>query len=413
MAVSESYDFSMNRNDVITEALQLIGEYSPGESLQQHDVSACNNSLNLMIKSWQSKDYGLWLNQEVILFLQADDVDYSLGPTGDHCALTSNAAKTELSAAAASGATTFTIDSITGMTDNFDRDGILTATTPAAGGSLTLDGALVSGSIATLSSQRKILIYSDGDDSGVTFAVTGTNNIGTAVTETITGPNTTTVYSTNTYNTVSSIVISGAGTGSIEIGQVGDNIGIELDSGSMQWTYIGAALSTTITPIDALSGAAAVDNHVYVYTSKIQRPLDIIEARLVDSDDNETPLAVVGRNDYMGLSDKDTESTINQIYYDKQLTNGVLYTWPETDSVKDRIKMTIKRPVQDLDANTDDFDFPIEWLEPIIYNLAKRIGPKFGTKVSQDIKDMAVDTLNDVQGFDKEDASFIFKPDIA
>ena len=50
-----------------------------------------------------------------------------------------------------------------------------------------------------------------------------------------------------------------------------------------------------------LSGAASVDNHVYSYTSKIQRPLEIIEVRRISVDDTDVPLEILSRDEYMIL----------------------------------------------------------------------------------------------------------------
>ena len=70
----------------------------------------------------------------------------------------------------------------------------------------------------------KLIITSAGDDSGITFTVTGikvgdlTNSV---VSEVITGPNTTTTTSANYYARVDSIVASGASAGNVKIGTTG------------------------------------------------------------------------------------------------------------------------------------------------------------------------------------------------
>jgi hypothetical protein len=401
MATLGTYIVAATGLDIIEEALGLIGVYAPGESLDDSESDDALRTLRFMLKAWQPF-CGLWLNKELSLFLQDNTISYSLGPTGTHCA--ENAVKTELAAAAASGATSFTIDATTGFGDTFDRNGISQASTPSGAGSLTLGGDLASGGIATLTSQRKILIYSSGNDSGVTFAVTGQNALGVAVTESITGPNTTTVYSSSTYKTISSITISGAGTGSIEVGQVGDHVGIELDSGTVQWTYLASALSTTITPVTALTGAAAIDNHVYSYTTKIPRPIEIIEARILDSNALETPLSVFGKHDYMLLSNKTTEARPNQIYYDKQLSNGILKVWPEPNDVKEYIKFTGRFPIQDMSL-TSTFDVSDEWYEAIAWNLAYRLASKYEKPVDPGMITIATKMLDDAKMYDNENTS--------
>jgi hypothetical protein len=403
MGTSGNHIYNVTANDIITETLGLVGVYAPGETLESAETTDTLRTLNLMLKAWQPK-YGLWLNRELSLFLQYDTEKYSIGPTGDHCG--ASAVKTELAAAASSGAAAITVDAITGFGNTFDRDGIMTADTPAAGGSLTLSGALTTSGIATLSSDRKILIYSDDDDSTVTFAVTGTDSLGAAVTETITGPDTGTVYSTYTYKKVSAITISDAGTGSIEIGQVGDPIGVELDDGTVQWSYIGAAVSTTaITLIDVLTDDAAIDNHVYTYTAETPRVIELIEARLHKANDYEVPLVVSGRNAYVGLPNKTTLGTPNQIYYDKQLDNGTLYTWPVCNDVQEWLVFSGRLPIQNLDALTDDFEVGVEWFEAIAWNLALRLYPKYGRTVDPFVKIQAQEFLEAAKDSDSENTS--------
>ena len=82
MAVSSSYDFSVTRDDVIKAAFRVIGILAPGDTPLAARVTTASEALNMMLKTWQAEGIGLWLNQEVTLFLQADDVDYSIGPSG-------------------------------------------------------------------------------------------------------------------------------------------------------------------------------------------------------------------------------------------------------------------------------------------------------------------------------------------
>ena len=118
-----------------------------------------------------------------------------------------------------------------------DTDGICASQTTSAAANLTLNGALtatingnsvyapsVSGTAATADGAwaRKIGITSDGNDSGITFTITGTDVDGKALSETVTGPNSTTVYSTMStaanFKTVTKIATSAATTGNITVG---------------------------------------------------------------------------------------------------------------------------------------------------------------------------------------------------
>ena len=94
----------------------------------------------------------------------------------------------------------------------------------------------------------------------------------------------------------------------------GQNIGIELDDGTMQWTTVnGTPSGTTVTLTDVLTAASAVSSVVFFYANIIARPLEVIEARLADVSGIETPLLVVGRQEYMDLPLKSSVGKANQV----------------------------------------------------------------------------------------------------
>ena len=104
-----------------------------------------------------------------------------------------------------------------------DRDGVATAQTPSGAGNLTIDGTLadtgtVNFTTSAAQQPRLVTFYAAADESGVEFTITGTDYLGTSQTETVTGPNATTVSSTKYFNTITQIAVSGATTGDIEVG---------------------------------------------------------------------------------------------------------------------------------------------------------------------------------------------------
>jgi hypothetical protein len=157
-----------------------------------------------------------------------------------------------------------------------------------------------------------------------------------------------------------------------------DNIGIELDDGSLQWTTVnGTPAASTITITAALTDDVAVDNNVYTYTTIIQRPLTITEGRLYRDDGTETPLEIINRDEYMNLANKSSTGPANQVYYDPQLDNGKLYVWPACSDVAEYLKLTARLPVQDMEDSDHNFDFPQEWFEAIKLNLAYKLSPEY------------------------------------
>lgn len=193
----------------------------------------------------------------------------------------------------------------------------------------------------------------------------------------------------------------------------GDNIGIQLDDGTMFWTTVnGAPSGSTITLSSGLSGAASADNYVFAYTTKANRPMKILHANILSVDNNEIPVDVITRTEYTDLPDKTTDGQITQIYYDPQIGTGKLFVWPETDTVTDVLVLWVQRTLEDLDTASDNVDYPQEWYLPIALNLAMYAANKYGVPSStiKTIAALAVDAKNTAEAFDVEDY-MLLQPD--
>lgn len=125
---------------------------------------------------------------------------------------------------------------------------IATSQKPAAGGvqALTLNGALVSGGVATLDIARRVAIASSADDSARTFVVTGTNRYGDVQTETIKGP-ATTVNTLKDFKTVTSITVDANTAGNLTVGTSGvaSSPWIPVDRNGIRDIGIGCRVSGT------------------------------------------------------------------------------------------------------------------------------------------------------------------------
>jgi len=106
-----------------------------------------------------------------------------------------------------------------------DRDGVCAAQTTSGSANLVINGTLHSSNTINFTTAaslqpRKVTIFSAGGDvSGVSFTITGTDYLGTALVEIVTGPAAdATVTSTNFFNTITQIAAGGAVTGNIEVG---------------------------------------------------------------------------------------------------------------------------------------------------------------------------------------------------
>ena len=99
-----------------------------------------------------------------------------------------------------------------------DPDGVSTAAAVGNNAALTLGGALASGGSVTFDSPRNVTILSGGDDSAISFTVAGTDESGTAATESITGADTGTATGTKFFATITSITAVGDPAGNVSAG---------------------------------------------------------------------------------------------------------------------------------------------------------------------------------------------------
>jgi len=304
LSTSGSTNFSLNRDEVITDTLILLGVLGAEQTITVEDTNLVNRALNRMIKAWQGQGLQLWAEQQATIFLNGSSQSYSLGSSGDHASNT--VVETTLDAAEASGQTVLSVTSTTGMT-------------------------------------------------------------------------------------------------------VGDYVGIELTDGTRQWTTITAiSAGDTITVNTALTGAAASGKTVYTYTTRLARPLEIVSIRLRDSDSHDILIHNCGTEDYHAIVDKADTGQVVEWAYNPGLStgSGTLYVWPVSDNVVERLKITYRRSIEDMDSAANDFDFPVEWLDAIIYNLAVRISPMYGKTQKLDvIAPLAAQYLADMKAGNSETGS--------
>jgi len=191
-------------------------------------------------------------------------------------------------------------------------------------------------------------------------------------------------------------------------------IGIVLDDNTIQWTTISSYDSDTgvVTLAAALTGDAASGNTVHFFTSLINRPVNVIDVRYVNSSGDETKMTRISGDEYIGLSSKDTTGCASQYYYEPQLTNGVLYVYPTCDDERAYLEVRIRAELDDIDTVTNNAQFPSEWLLAITQNLAVLLAPKMQVSVSRDLRFDAERSLTEAILADCEIGSIYFQPDM-
>lgn len=97
-----------------------------------------------------------------------------------------------------------------------------------SGLSLVLNGTKVTAGVAVFDAPRRVALLSGGNDSGITFTVTGTGGswlANTAISEVVAGTNGSTAVTKQDFLTVTSVVASGASAGNVTVGTNGTGSG--------------------------------------------------------------------------------------------------------------------------------------------------------------------------------------------
>ena len=130
--------------------------------------------------------------------------------------------------------------------DAADPNGICLDQTTGGAGNLLINGALATGGVATLDVQRRVEAESAADLSGVNFTITGTDEQGRIISETIAGPNAGVSSTVLDFLTITQIAVDGAVGTNVEVGTngVGGSIPIPID---MYLTPTNIGLSVEVT----------------------------------------------------------------------------------------------------------------------------------------------------------------------
>ena len=114
MTTSGNVSFNLNTNQIVRTSLRKIGAISAGETPDNQTVQDCTDQLNMLVKALAATGLHVWTETEATLFLQPDQIAYTLGgTTTDHA--TESYTATTTTAAALSGATTITVEDTDGF----------------------------------------------------------------------------------------------------------------------------------------------------------------------------------------------------------------------------------------------------------------------------------------------------------
>lgn len=149
-------------------------------------------------------------------------------------------------------------------------------------------------------------------------------------------------------------------------------------------------------------------------TVNCPKPLKVLQAFYTVSGGNNTPMNVTNRYDFNRFPQGSsvTGTPIN-LYYQPLRTTGTITLWPTPVDSTTSITFHYQAPYEDMDATANDFDFPAEWIQALIYNLAWALAPEYGIPPT-DRKLLAEEARywhEYALSFGSEEGSYFIRPD--
>jgi hypothetical protein len=130
----------------------------------------------------------------------------------------------------------------------------------------------------------------------------------------------------------------------------------------------------------------------------------------------DTPVLLVSKQEYNVLGSKFSTGTANTIFYDLKSLNGILYVFltPDTNaSTNIELHLIAQMPLNDISGATEIPDFPNEWMNCLVWNLADQLALEYGVPMNarQEIAMRATSYRAMLTDWDVEVSSTFFAPD--
>lgn len=192
-------------------------------------------------------------------------------------------------------------------------------------------------------------------------------------------------------------------------------IGIALEDGTRHWTTIvSVSVGVSVAITTALPSSAASGAGIYVYSSKIDRPVRVLSGRgATTHTGSEKDLIQETRESYFKIVNKlDTSSSTNSWYYSPQLSTGKFYVWQTPEDCNQIIRFTFVKPQYVNQDQTETVLIPSEWLLAFKWAVAYELGVTYGIDPNRliSIAQKAESSLSLAMGNDEEFDSFNFQP---
>ena len=150
------------------------------------------------------------------------------------------------------------------------------------------------------------------------------------------------------------------------------------------------------------------------------KPLKVIQAWIRNTTvtpNIDTPLQILSKQEYNILGSKFSTGVSNSMFYDVRKNTGKMYVYltPDSNSAATySLYFVAQQPMDDLSRAQDIPDFPNEWMNTLVWNLADQLAIEYAVPANhrQEIAQRAVAYKAQLTDFDVESTSTFFQPDM-
>ena len=149
------------------------------------------------------------------------------------------------------------------------------------------------------------------------------------------------------------------------------------------------------------------------------KPLRLIQSFLRNDSVSpaiDIPMTIISQQEYNILGSKYSTGMTNSVYYMPYNTYGTLtvFLTPDTSTATNyNLHLTVQRPIQDITAANQTFDFPSEWYQALRWGLAGELAAEYGLdQKAAMIIQRAEQYKQRLMAWDVENASTFFQPDV-
>ena len=114
-------------------------------------------------------------------------------------------------------------------------------------------------------------------------------------------------------------------------------------------------------------------------TINVAAPLKVYQAFYTTTSASAIPMNVYNRYDFKLLPNStDVTGLPINLYYQPLTDTGTIKLWPYPNDSTTQITIQYARPYQDMDAASDNFDFPAYWILALTYMLSWVLSDEYG-----------------------------------